>query len=197
VKPENPLRKDDWMVDTCSLEQATDLVKRLHYAAGAANTAVFRFGLYDKRDWPLCVSGCTLWIPPTRTAAVASLRQADLPISGWQRVLSLSRLVIEPHVPTNGASFLLGQSIRKIAQCGQWDLLVTYADEWQGHTGAIYRASNWKYVGRTKPERVYARDGVMVARKAGPTTRTHAAMEALGAEVIAKSAKHKFVKVLA
>jgi hypothetical protein len=39
-------------------------------------------------------------------------------------------------------------------------------------------------------------DGVMTARKAGPTTRTHAEMVALGAECIGSFAKHKFVKVL-
>ena len=30
-------------------------------------------------------------------------------------------------------------------------MLVTYADQGQGHTGAIYRATNWQYDGLTKP----------------------------------------------
>jgi hypothetical protein len=109
-------------------------------------------------------------------------------------VLALSRLAIEPDVPGNAASFLLGHSEKLIWKSGMWDTLITYADEWQGHTGAIYRAANWEYVGLTKPERVYVRDGVMVARKAGPKTRTHADMLALGAECVGSFARHKFVK---
>lgn len=195
-RPANPLRKSDWLVDTCSLEQAVDLVKRLHYAAGASNSATFRHGLYRQEDWPLVVSGAAIWIPPTRGAAEASLREAGLDDRGWQRVLSLSRLVIDPDVPTNAASYLLARSAKRIRQDGRWDLLVTYADEWQGHTGAIYLAAGWEYVGKTRPERVYVKDGVLVARKAGPRTRTHAEMLALGAEYRGAHAKHKFRKML-
>lgn len=183
------LRASEWQVDTCSLEQAVTLVKGLHYAAGASNTATFRHGLYRRESWPLVVDGAAIWIPPTRTAAEASWHD-------WRRVLALSRLILNPSVPTNGASFLLGRSTRLIAQDGRWDCLVTYADEWQGHTGAIYRAAGWEYVGLTKPERVYVRDGAMIARKAGPKTRTHSEMLALGAECVGAFSKHKFRKVI-
>lgn len=189
-KPENPLARADWIVDTCSLDQAVTLVKRLHYAAGAGNTATFRHGLYRREDWPLVVMGAAIWIPPTKGAAITTFD------GDWRRVLSLSRLVLAPEVPTNGASFLLARSTKRIAASGAWDCLVTYADEWQGHTGAIYRAAGWEYVGRTKPQRIYVRDGVMISRKAGPHTRTHTEMLALGAECVGSSSKHKFRKVL-
>lgn len=174
-------------MDTISLDQAVELVSELHYARGASNTATFRHGLFKREEWPLTVMGAAIWIPPTRTAAEATWPE-------WRRVLSLSRLVIHPDVPTNGASFLLARSTRLIEQNGEWDCLVTYADEWQGHTGAIYRAAGWEYVGLTKPERVYTLNGSMVARKAGPKTRTHGDMLALGAECRGSFAKHKFVK---
>ena len=185
------LRRNEWLVDTVALEQARDLVTRLHYAAGGANTATFRHGLFRREEWPLVVAGAAWWIPPTRGAATATFPEGD-----WQRVLALSRFVLEPGVPKNGASYLLARSSRLIAQSGEWDCLVTYADEWQGHVGTIYKASGWEYVGMTRPERVYVRDGMMIARKAGPTTRTHAAMLALGAECVGSFAKHKYRKVL-
>jgi len=78
----------------------------------------------------------------------------------------------------------------------RWQCLVTYADEWQGHTGGIYRATNWRYSGLTKPEAVYVLNGVMIARKAGPKTRTHSQMLELGAEMRGKFAKHKFVHLI-
>jgi hypothetical protein len=96
----------------------------------------------------------------------------------------------------NGASYLLGRSVRLMRQSGSWDCLVTYADEWQGHDGTMYRAAGWEYVGLTKPERVYVKDGRMIARKAGPKTRTHAEMVALGAECVGAFGKHKFRKLI-
>jgi len=74
----------------------------------------------------------------------------------------------------------------------KWPCLVTYADTWRGHTGRIYRADNWEYCGLTKPERTYTINGIMVSRKAGPKTRTHGEMLALGARLEGAFAKHKY-----
>jgi hypothetical protein len=189
-RPANGLRRREWMVDTCSLDQGRELVKDEHYAVGSSNTATFRHGLYRRSEWPLNLTGCALWIPPTRAAAEATTD------GDWRRVLSLSRLAIRPEAPTNAASFLLGGTTRLILATQKWDVLVTYADEWQGHTGSIYLAAGWTYVGKTKPERTYVLNGAMVARKAGPTTRTHSEMLAMGAEYVGSFAKHKFVKDL-
>lgn len=70
-----------------------------------------------------------------------------------------------------------------------------YADDWRGHTGGIYRASNWTYLGKTKDHPTYVINGVMTARKAGPRTRTHSEMLALGAVCEGSHAKHKFVLI--
>jgi hypothetical protein len=79
---------------------------------------------------------------------------------------------------------------------GRFTSLVTYADEYMGHTGAIYRASNWDYVGRTGPyPRWETADGRQVATKA-TVNRTKAKMEALGHRRVGSYYKHKFVKHL-
>jgi len=78
----------------------------------------------------------------------------------------------------------------------RWPCLVTYADEWQGHTGSIYKAANWCEVGRTAPEATFVKDGRMIARKAGPRTRTRQEMESLSAEMIGRFAKRKFVHII-
>lgn len=184
------LRKADWRVDTIQLGQGQELVGELHYARGSANTATFRHGIFRVEEWPFFARGAALWLPPTRPAAEASWD------GDWRRVLALSRFVLTPAVPKNGASYLLSRSVRMIRQSRAWDCLVTYADEWQCHEGTMYRAAGWEYVGLTKPERVYVKDGRMIARKAGPKTRTHAEMLALGAECVGSYRKHKFRKVL-
>jgi hypothetical protein len=106
----------------------------------------------------------------------------------------LTRLVIVPEVPKNACTFLLAGSMRLIDR-ERWPCLVTYADEAQGHTGTIYRACNWEYKGTTAPEPVFYKNGRMIARKAGPHTRTRAEMEALGAVMTGKSVKYRFVHI--
>lgn len=183
------LRKEDWEVRPIALDIASQLIAAYHYAGRGANTATYLHGLFHRGDfWAQSCVGCAWWIPPTKGAAIATYPE------NWQGVLSLSRLVIAPNIPKNAASFLVAASMRLIDR-ERWPALVTYADEWQGHTGAIYRATNWRYVGRTKPERTYVLNGKMIARKAGPRTRTHAEMLALGAVCIGSFAKHKFVHI--
>lgn len=175
--PTSPLqlRKRDWIVAGCDQRIAEALVEREHYAAGASNTATYLHGLYPRRWlWYAECVGVAWWIPPTRSAAEAWAGVA------WEGVLALSRLAIEPDVPKNAATFLLAHSVRLIDR-SRWPVLVTYADEWRGHTGAIYRAAGWEFCGYTKPEPTYTINGRLTARKAGGRTRTHAEMLGLGA----------------
>lgn len=182
------ITKSEWAVRPVGIQVARRLVEAHHYAKGAANTAVYLHGLFRKGDIfdEQCV-GVAWRMPPTKAAALATY-------SRWQGVLCLSRLVIEPGIPKNACTFLLSRS-RRLIDRSRWPCLVTYADEWQGHTGAIYKADNWLYVGKTKPQRTYQINGRLIARKAGPKTRTHNEMLALGAQMIGSFAKHKFVKI--
>ena len=166
------------------------MVERYHYARGASNTATYLHGLFRRAAsfWDTDCLGVAWWIPPTKSAA-----RATYP-TDWRGVLALSRLVIAPDVPKNGCTFLLARS-RNLIDRQRWPALVTYADEWQGHTGTIYRADNWRDVGRTAPEATFVKDGRMIARKAGPKTRTRAEMEALGAVMIGRFAKRKYVHI--
>lgn len=182
------LRKAEWEIRPVSLDSARRVVSKEHYAGGASNTATYLHGLFRRGElFDEQCEGVAWWIPPTRSAAEATYPK------NWRGVLCLSRLVIRPGVPKNACSFLLGGSRRLISR-DRWPCLVTYADDWRGHTGGIYRADNWHYVGKTKPERTYVLNGKMTARKAGPKTRTHSEMLALGAECVGSFAKHKFTR---
>jgi len=180
------LRRRDWIVADVDQDTADRLVRFEHYARGASNTAIYLHGLYPRGwHWYAQSVGVAWWLPPTKVAA-QSWAGDD-----WQGVLSLSRLVIEPGVPKNACSFLLAKSARLIDRA-RWHTLVTYADSWRGHTGAIYRAAGWEYCGETEPSRVYTLNGRMVARKAGPRTRTHIEMLALGAVCVGSFSKSRF-----
>lgn len=186
TSPLQRLRKQDWTVSDVPLDVAFRLIVDNHYAKGASNTAVYLHGLYPAgwHWWNECV-GVAWWIPPTRSAAEAWAGE------NWRGVLSLSRLAISSDVPANACSFLLGHSVRRIDR-NKWHTLVTYADKWQNHSGAIYKAAGWEYCGETKPQKTYVLHGAMISRKAGPKTRTHSEMLALGAECVGSFAKARF-----
>jgi hypothetical protein len=169
---------------------AYELVKAFHYAKSGSNTACYLHGLFRRDDWMRCM-GVAWWLPPTKNAAIATFD------GDWRRVLSLSRLVLTPEVPTNGASFLIGESIKIIRREGKWDCLVTYADGWRGHDGKIYRATNWEYMGIASLSPTWVtKNGELVARKSGPKTRTILEMEKLGHTRIGTFPKHKFRMVI-
>lgn len=177
------LRRRDWEVVATTRAVALRIVEACHYAAGGPNTGVYFHALRHRASGALL--GAAWWLPPTKAAALATYPD------NWRGVLSLSRLAVAPAAPANAASFLLGGSVRLIDR-RVWPCLVTYADQYRGHTGAIYRATNWEYVGLTKPQPVWVVGGRVTARKAGPKSRTVADMKALGAEFAGSFRKHKF-----
>ena len=187
VKPEGTLlRKADYEVRTVPLATCQEKVARYHYAKTGSNTATFRHGLFLRSQPETCV-GIAWWIPPTKSAALANYPK------NWRAVLVLSRLAVDPGVPKNAASFLIMQSVALIRQDFRWEYLLTYADEWQGHSGAIYKATNWDSLGKTTPEATWVDSaGRMVSRKAGPHTRTRAEMESLGYKMIGRFSRHRF-----
>ena len=188
MKPEGArLHKADYVVEGMPFKMAVALVRNYHYAQGAANTAIYRHGLFH-RDNAMEPLGCALWMPP----AIGT--RDSLSEDGTKQVLTLSRLVIVPDMPTNAASFLLASSINLIRKDRRFDILVTYADEGQGHTGAIYRATNWEYVGVNTGGPIWLdSEGRMVANKTTGNGRTKAQMESLGYTNTGKTRKHKFV----
>jgi len=185
------LRAKEWEVRPITIDVARSLVESHHYARGASNTRIATHGLFRVGDhFDHQAQGVAWWLPPTKPAALAS--HPD----DWQGVLSLSRLVVAPGVPKNACTFLLSRSMRLISR-DRWPCLITYADSWRGHTGGIYRAAGWRFMGETKPERVYTLNGRMIARKAGARTRTHSEMIAMGCVLEGAFAKLKFMHTAA
>lgn len=171
------LRRVDWIVRSIPDHgDAVNAIRLWHYAKGAPNTSTYRHGLYRRADGDILapLRGVALWIPPTRSCGEA--------IAGddWRRVLTLSRFVLEPGLPTNAASFLLAAS-RRFIDRDKWPHLLTYADTAEGHTGGIYRADNWICDGPVPAGDTWIDpNGRQVGRKRGGRTLTAADLRALG-----------------
>ncbi len=188
---ETRLDRREWTVLPVSQATCERLVWLHHYARSAGKQSAYRHGLFHVSDLHTC-RGVAQWFPPTREAAAATWA------GDWHHVLGLSRLAIAPDVPANGASYLIAQSIKLIRAAGRYHCLVTYADTWQGHTGAIYRATNWEYLGLTdpKPRWLDPQSGSLVSQYAGGTFRGKARMVALGYQHLGDFATHKYRLVL-
>lgn len=189
----NRLNKNEWVVIPISIGTARLLVEKYHYAHSATNTGVYIHGLFKKGEefWESNCRGCAWWLPPTKNAAIKTY-----PEGKWQKVLSLTRLVILPDVPLNACSFLLGKSIKMI-DTNKWECLVTYADTWRGHNGTIYKATNWEYLGLTKPSPVFvSMNGKMMGRKRGGKNITKKELINDGFSEIGQFCKHKFRLIL-
>ena len=186
---ETRLRAKEWLVAPIPTHsEAAKIVAHWHYAKGSPNTSTYRFGLYRVADYPMTgeAFGVSLWIPPTKNAALTVNEN-------WQGVLSLSRFVIDPEVPANGASFLLRRSMDAI-DAKRWPTLLTYADTAHGHTGAIYKATGWHELGRVPAGDVWIdAEGRQCGRKRGGVTLTVAEMTRRGLTRLPSNPKIKFV----
>jgi len=108
-------------------------------------------------------------------------------------VLTLSRLCVAEDVPTNGASFLLGASMRTIDRAA-WPTLLTYADTSYGHTGAIYLATNWTRLGEVPGSDAWiSPTGERRGRKRGKRNYSTQEMQDMGFSRLPRAPKIKFV----
>lgn len=74
-------------------------------------------------------------------------------------VLELRRLVLIDDTPRNSESFFIGHTLRWLRKNTEVKTIVSYADPNYGHSGVIYRATNFKHVGMTSPGRVIMHNG--------------------------------------
>lgn len=135
-------------VEKIALAQANDLLAEHHYL-GAVRSATAAFGHLE---------GATVWgVPRSR------LWHARLSAAGF-RAIELIRMVGVPeHVWATSA--MLSASAKLLR--AEYDVLITYADPMQAHSGAVYRAANWKeFPQRAQPDGWEWRlDGRIVSRK--------------------------------
>lgn len=63
-----------------------------------------------------------------------------------QDTLELRRFVLHPDLPKNSGSWFMAQCLRQLKQ---WNIL-TYSDPAVGHTGHLYKVSNFDYLGKQR-----------------------------------------------
>lgn len=138
-----PAQQNVLRVIPLASNRAMKLVEEFHYSRRRVG-AKFCFGLLDDDH----LSGCCVFSVP----ASYTLCNGVCGKSYRKQVIELSRLVVTTQ-QKNAASFLIGSSLRLLAEKGDW-IIVSYADcnSHVGHVGYVYQATNWIYTGQGSSE---------------------------------------------
>lgn len=124
-----------YRIEPVSGKVATALVIERHYLhrAGPCSHA---FGLLDP-------AGALVGVVIYGTPSSAPLRRGIAGDENVRNVIELTRLWVADHVPKNGESFLIGNTVRLVPK----EIVVSFAEIEQGHLGVVYQATNWLYTG--------------------------------------------------
>jgi hypothetical protein len=104
--------------------------------------------------------------------------------SGWYEI---KRLAMSPSCPRNSESRFIGKTITLLRKRCIVRGIVTYADSGVGHTGIIYRASGFQYMGLTTPKTDFWVGDVNVGQRRG-------GIRGKAGEWRPRSRKHLFIK---
>lgn len=132
--------------ERCTLPEVSKFVIDHHYAHShiTAMPFCFRFLVHG------VLGGVCLF---SMIAGNPKAAQVLTGFSDWRDYLELHRVVLLDEIPKNSESRFIGWCLRWLKQNTTIKAVVTFADPTHGHSGIIYRASNWLYLGKQKQDR--------------------------------------------
>lgn len=133
-----------------------DFLNSFHYAR-AGRAGKIRLGAYLNGHLIAVVK----FSSTTRAGTAATLGLSS------SQVLELDRLCIHPNFrKKNLASWMISRASSYAFQSPSIRALVSFADPDAGHSGSVYRASNWNFFGKTSPSYEYITpDGTILHKK--------------------------------
>jgi hypothetical protein len=133
--------RDNWrisVVKATAYPGLADFIKKNHYLKSLARGVYFTVLLLD---------GDTL-IGAACFGHPVGMRCKDI-YSPEAEMVELKRFVLKD-CPKNTASWMMARSINWIKRNTPYRTILTYADPNAGHEGIIYKASNFRYLGKQK-----------------------------------------------
>ena len=155
--------------------------EKWHYLGKTGFMSTYNFGVYFDGD----LVGCISYGVPNAKEIDGMYKKYEQ--KGWWEI---KRFALSPICPKNSESRMISVSIKILKKLAYVKGIVTYADSSVGHTGIIYKASGFKYLGLTEQKTDLFIDGIKVGKK-GQYRR---AKEGEKEEWIKRSRKHLFVK---
>ncbi len=142
---------EGWVVAATKRQDVKDFIEQWHYS-GSINGCIadFCFSLTDREGK---LRGALFY---GRMAMANQYKKFGATESD---VIELRRLCCDDNTPKNAESFFIGRSLRLLRRSWHGKTVVSYADKEYGHSGIIYKASNFKYLGDSKGAKVIIWNG--------------------------------------
>lgn len=147
---------DDLSIRTIEKILYHDFLQSFHYSGRGRSAKVVYGAFLGEKLIAVCK-----FATPVRKEVATSMGYE------YKEVLELDRFCIHPqYQKKNFASWFISRCVKLVT--GEFEkikCLVSFADTTYGHTGSIYKAANWKEVGRVKPDYYYVNEEGFILHK--------------------------------
>ena len=136
----------DYKVMPCERSEIRQFIEQHHYSKNINGVmSSYCFKLVDNSSELI---GAAIF------GNLAMVNQWKKYVDNKEDLIELRRLVLIDNTKRNAESFFIGRMLKWLKQNTAIKAVISYADPNYGHSGVIYKATNFKYLGRTSPGRV-------------------------------------------
>ena len=152
----NLMKVTDFTVELVQRNAVVGFIEKHHYSHNINGVqSYYHFGLFRDGKFGLPeMIGAMLYAMPSMPSTAKKYN----PINPT-KCFELRRLVCIDDTPTNTESYFIGQTFKWLKQNTDIEVIVSFADEEYGHSGIIYKATNFEYLGTTSPSKKLIVDG--------------------------------------
>lgn len=172
ASPTSPLQ---FFIRTVNHFTATNFYKKWHYLGDTDFISTINFGAYFDN---ICHGVISYGSPNAKKMKGYYDENSQ---DGW---FEIKRLAMSDKAPKNSESRFIAISMRMLRKMFKVIGMVTLADSSVGHSGIIYKASGFKYLGLTDKKSDYVLNGKKVQR---------GKVSGLGGQWVARPQKHLFI----
>ena len=146
----------NFTVESISRKSLVPFVEKHHYSHNTNGVqSIYHFGLYGEGNFGLPkMIGAAMYAYPSMPDTAKKYN----PINPT-KCLELRRLVCIDNTPKNTESYFIGKTFKWLKQNTDVEVIVSFADQHYGHSGVIYKATNFEYIGETASARILMVDG--------------------------------------
>lgn len=141
-----PVDLDKVQISPVNVDLAAELLAKFHYLPRFRKGTKHRHGVWYND----VLIGTLIYSQPSYNSVI---NRHGLAAS---QIVELCRFVLHDNYHVNNlASFVISKSLKLLKRDTDLCLVVSFSDPHFGHSGIIYRASNWVFDGQTKPSYYY------------------------------------------
>ena len=150
------MKVTDFTVEHVNRKAIVSFIEKHHYSHNVNGIqSYYHFGLFREGNFGIpTMIGAMLYAMPSMPATAAKYN----PINP-SKCMELRRLVCIDDTPKNTESYFIGKTFKWLKQNTDVEVIVSFADQHYGHSGTIYKASNFESLGMTAKSRVLMVDG--------------------------------------